>query len=228
MVTPIEGTPAELAVTTKRAVIIGPGDAQKFSPEMVRRSVEQGLRSSCTAPLLRHNRVIGVMTIASKREAVFTPDDGELIGASQLFKRILKQVETVAPTDSTVLIRGETGTGKELIARAIHSLSGRNERTLVKINCAAIPEALLESELFGHEKGAFTGAVTKKLGKFDLADGGTIFLDEIGDMSPPTQAKLLRVIQEHEFIPVGGNQTTKVDVRLIAASNRDLFLEVRE
>jgi formate hydrogenlyase transcriptional activator len=270
MLIPIEGTPAELAVATKRAVIIGPGDAQKYSSEMVRRSVEQGLRSSCTAPLLRHNRVIGVMTIASKREAVFTPDDGELflqiagqiaiavenalayreidalknklaseklyledeirtehnfeelIGASQSFKRILKQIETVAPTDSTVLIRGETGTGKELIARAIHSLSGRNERTLVKINCAAIPTGLLESELFGHEKGAFTGAIAQRVGRFELAHKGTLFLDEVGDIPFELQPKLLRVLQEQEFERLGSARTQKVDVRLIAATNADL------
>jgi formate hydrogenlyase transcriptional activator len=270
MVTPIEGTPAELAVTTKRAVIIGPGDAQKYSSEMVRRSVEHGLRSSCTAPLLRHNRVIGVMTIASRREAVFTLDDGELflqiagqiaiavenalayreidalknkltseklyledeirtehnfeelIGASPLFKRILKQVETVAPTDSTVLIRGETGTGKELIARAIHSLSERNERTLVKINCAAIPTGLLESELFGHEKGAFTGAIAQRVGRFELANKGTLLLDEVGDIPFELQPKLLRVLQEQEFERLGSARTQKVDVRLIAATNADL------
>jgi formate hydrogenlyase transcriptional activator len=135
---------------------------------------------------------------------------------------VLKQVEVVAPTDSTVLILGETGTGKELIARAIHNLSGRQERTFVKINCAAIPSGLLESELFGHERGAFTGAIAQKIGRFELADGGTLFLDEIGDISLDLQSKLLRVLQEQEFERLGSTKTTKVNVRLVAATNRDL------
>jgi formate hydrogenlyase transcriptional activator len=146
----------------------------------------------------------------------------ELIGESQTFRRILKQVETVAPTDSTVLICGETGTGKELIARAIHDLSARRERTLVKINCAAIPTGLLESELFGHEKGAFTGAISQRIGRFELANRGTLFLDEVGDIPPELQPKLLRVLQEQEFERLGSTRTQKVDVRLIAATNCDL------
>jgi len=146
----------------------------------------------------------------------------ELIGESQIFKRILKQVETVAPTDSTVLICGETGTGKELIARAIHDLSQRRERTLVKINCAAIPTGLLESEIFGHEKGAFTGAISQRAGRFELANRGTLFLDEVGDIPLELQPKLLRVLQEQEFERLGSTRTQKVDVRLIAATNCDL------
>lgn len=146
----------------------------------------------------------------------------EVIGSSSSLKNVLKHVERVAPTDSTVLITGETGTGKELIARAIHNLSPRKERPLVKVNCAAIPAGLIESELFGHEKGAFTGALTRKIGRFELADKGTIFLDEIGDLPLDLQSKLLRVLQEGEFERVGSSQTHKVNVRVIAATNRDL------
>ncbi|WP_447601142.1 sigma 54-interacting transcriptional regulator [Nitrospira sp. Nam80] len=146
----------------------------------------------------------------------------ELIGSSTSLKRILKNVERVAPTDSSVLITGETGTGKELIARAIHNLSPRKGKPLVKVNCAAIPSGLIESELFGHEKGAFTGALTKKMGRFEVADGGTIFLDEIGELPLDLQSKLLRVLQDGEFERVGGTQTFKINVRVIAATNRDL------
>ena len=147
---------------------------------------------------------------------------GELIGQSRCFKEVLRQVEKVASTHATVLILGETGTGKELIARAIHSLSNRSRRPLVKVNCAALPINLIESELFGHEKGAFTGALSKKKGRFELADGGTIFLDEIGDLPLELQVKLLRVLQEGEFERVGNPNTLKVDVRVIAATNRSL------
>jgi PAS domain S-box-containing protein len=152
----------------------------------------------------------------------------EIIGESVELKRILKQVETVAPTDSTVLIEGETGTGKELIARAIHNLSSRRERTFVKINCAAIPMGLLEAELFGHEKGAFTGAIAQRVGRFELANRGTVFLDEIGEIPLELQAKLLRVLQEQEFERLGSTRTLRVDVRVIAASNRDLAKMVSE
>ena len=152
----------------------------------------------------------------------------EIIGDSKILKEILSKVETVSPTDSTVLIRGDTGTGKERIARAIHNLSPRNERALIKVNCPAIPSGLIESELFGHEKGAFTGALTKKIGKFELADGGSIFLDELGDLPLDAQAKLLRVLQEREFERVGGSETMDVDVRVIAATNRDLETAVKE
>jgi len=146
----------------------------------------------------------------------------EIVGESPSLKHALREVETVAPTESTVLIRGETGTGKELIARAIHDLSPRRERTLVKINCAAIPTGLLESELFGHERGAFTGAIAQKVGRFELADGGTLFLDEVGDIPLELQPKLLRVLQEHEFERLGATRTKRVDVRVVAATNRSL------
>jgi formate hydrogenlyase transcriptional activator len=152
----------------------------------------------------------------------------EIIGSSAAIKHVLRQVEIVAPADSTVLIQGETGTGKELIARAIHNLSTRKDRTFVKLNCAAIPDTLLESELFGHEKGAFTGAVARKVGRFELADGGTLFLDEIGDIPLELQPKLLRVLQEQEFERLGSVRTTRVNVRLVAATNRDLARMVAE
>lgn len=146
----------------------------------------------------------------------------DIIGDSPALARVLAQVSVVAPTDSTVLILGETGTGKELIARAVHRLSGRRDRTFVKLNCAAIPTGLLESELFGHERGAFTGAIAQKLGRFELANGGTIFLDEVGEIPLELQSKLLRVLQEQEFERLGSTRTIKVNVRLIAATNRDL------
>lgn len=152
----------------------------------------------------------------------------EIIGRSATIQNVLASVRRVAATDASVLIRGETGTGKELIARAIHSASKRRDKPLIKINCAALPEGLVESELFGHEKGAFTGAIAKRLGRFELADGGTIFLDEIGEIPLDVQAKLLRVLQEREFDRVGGKTPIKVDVRVIAATNRDLQKAVSE
>jgi formate hydrogenlyase transcriptional activator len=153
---------------------------------------------------------------------------GEIVGGSEVLRRVLNEVETVASTGATVLIRGETGTGKELIARAVHELSPRRERTFVKLNCAAIPTGLLESELFGHEKGAFTGAISQKVGRFELAHKGTLFLDEIGDIPSELQPKLLRVLQEQEFERLGGTKTTKVDVRLVAATNCDLAAMVAD
>jgi formate hydrogenlyase transcriptional activator len=146
----------------------------------------------------------------------------EIVGDSAPLKHVLTQLEIVAPTDSTVLIQGETGTGKELIARAIHNLSSRRSRTFVKLNCAAIPTGLLESELFGHERGAFTGAIAQKIGRFELANGGTLFLDEVGDIPLELQSKFLRVLQEQEFERLGSNRTIRVDIRLVAATNRDL------
>ena len=149
-----------------------------------------------------------------------------ITGESPSIKTLKQQITIVAPTDAWVLITGENGTGKELVARTIHQMSNRTEYPLVEVNCAAIPEELIESELFGHEKGAFTGAKSKKRGKFELADGGTIFLDEIGDMSLKTQAKILRILQEQNFERVGGTRTLKVDVRVIAASNKNLEEEI--
>jgi formate hydrogenlyase transcriptional activator len=147
---------------------------------------------------------------------------GDIVGESPSLRAILKKVETVAPTDSTVLVYGETGTGKELIARAVHELSPRKGRTFVKLNCAAIPTGLLESELFGHEKGAFTGAISQKIGRFELAHQGTLFLDEVGDIPLELQPKLLRVLQEQEFERLGSTRTIRVNVRLVGATNRDL------
>jgi formate hydrogenlyase transcriptional activator len=146
-----------------------------------------------------------------------------IIGNSAALESVLEQVEQVAPMDSTVLIEGETGTGKELIAHAIHNASQRVGRAFIKLNCAAIPLDLLESELFGHEKGAFTGAITQKIGRFEMADKGTLFLDEVGDIPPALQPKLLRVLQEQEFERLGSGRTHKVDVRLVAATNRSLM-----
>ena len=151
----------------------------------------------------------------------------EILGESQHVKAVLRHIEQVAPTDSTVLIRGDTGTGKELIARAIHNLSPRKDQPLVRVNCGAIPANLVESELFGHEKGSFTGALQRRIGRFELADGGTIFLDEVGELPLDAQVKLLRVLQEREFERVGSGRPTRVNVRVIAATNRDLHAAVK-
>ena len=146
----------------------------------------------------------------------------DIVGKSAALRKVLDQIAIVAPTDSTALLHGETGTGKELVARAIHSLSPRKDRTFVRLNCSAIPSGLVESELFGHEKGAFTGALMQKKGRFEVADQGTLFLDEIGDISLELQPKLLRALQEHEFERLGSTKTIHVNVRLIAATHRDL------
>ena len=163
-----------------------------------------------------------------REEIKQTKNFDEIVTQSKAFQKVLRSVEQVAPTNTTVLILGESGTGKELLARAVHNLSSRKNKPLVKINCAALPATLIESELFGHEKGAFTGATAQKIGRFELADGGTIFLDEIGEMPLDLQAKLLRVLQEGEFERVGSTKTLKVNVRVIAATNRDLEIESEE
>src|SRR5882757_2576439 len=165
-------------------------------------------------------------TVALREEIVRSAMFEEIVGSSEALRRVLEQVSRVAPTDSTVLIQGETGTGKELIARAIHNRSKRVNRAFIRVNCAAIPASLIASELFGHEKGSFTGALQRRLGRFESADGGTIFLDEVGEIPPETQVALLRVLQEHEFERVGGSQTVRVDVRVLAATNRDLGASV--
>ncbi|HYL10860.1 MAG TPA: sigma 54-interacting transcriptional regulator [Candidatus Acidoferrales bacterium] len=251
-------------------------ELESFDSEVVRLLLAEGVRTMCCVPLVARDRVIGVLSLSSLRDAAFSQEDvdllrrvagqvaiavenalafkeiaelknrladeklyledeirselnfEEIVGASSSLKQILKQAETVAPTDSTVLILGETGTGKELIARAIHNLSHRRDRTFVKINCAAIPTGLLESELFGHERGAFTGAIAQKLGRFELADKGTLFLDEVGDIPLELQPKLLRVLQEQEFERLGGTRTIHADVRIVAATNRDLSALVDE
>jgi PAS domain S-box-containing protein len=166
--------------------------------------------------------------ISLQQELQLDDKFGEIVGQSDAIKYVLFKVTQVAPTNTTVLITGETGTGKELVARAIHGASTRKNKPLIKVNCGALSPTLIESELFGHEKGAFTGAIARKQGRFELANGGTIFLDEIGELPPELQVKLLRVIQENEFERIGGSKTIKVDVRIIAATNRNLTAEVEK
>jgi PAS domain S-box-containing protein len=191
-----------------------------------RKRAEQGLRNALAEVEKLKNR-LQEENIYLQDEIKVTHNFEEFITRSQNVKQVLHKVEQVAPTDATVLILGESGTGKELLARAIHHLSHRSDRALVKVNCAALPEPLIESELFGHEKGAFTGATARKSGRFELADGGTIFLDEIGDLPVELQVKLLRVLQEGEFERLGSSNTLKVDVRVIAATNRNLEDAIR-
>src|SRR5438094_3161234 len=179
-----------------------------FDDEDLLNAIQQGIARDHRAP--------------KRREDLATHKFGAIVGTSTALQNVLNQVEVVAPTESTVLLLGETGTGKELIARAILNVSSRSNRPFVKLNCAAIPSGLLGSELFGHEKGAFTGAVAQKIGRFELAHGGTLFLDEVGDIPLELQPKLLRVLQEQEFERLGSTRTIRVDVRLIAATNRDL------
>ncbi len=267
---PLEEAPAGLALTARQPVLLTRQDVEQLGSEFAQRVLGEGFQSGCFLPLIAHGRPLGVLVVASGREAVFPKPDAELlypvanqiaiavenalgftqivdlanklteeklyleeeirtdhdfeeiIGSSTALKRVLREVETVAATDVTVLICGETGTGKELIARALHTLSTRRERTLVKVNCGAIPTGLLESEMFGHEKGAFTGAIERRIGRFELAHHGTIFLDEVEDIPLELQPKLLRVLQEHEFERLGSSRTVKVDVRVVAATNINL------
>jgi two-component system, NtrC family, response regulator HydG len=190
-----------------------------FPPEVLRARVEKAVE------IARERR--GARTARARAEAL-EEDLGRahdlhgLVGSSEPMRRVLEQVRKVAPTDATVLVLGESGTGKELVARAVHDGSPRREKPFVTISCAAVPEGLLESELFGHEKGAFTGAIRRKLGRFELAHEGTLFLDEIGEIPPSVQVKLLRVLQERKFERVGGEETVEVDVRVVSATNRDL------
>jgi DNA-binding NtrC family response regulator len=195
------------------------------------RAVRAGAANFLTKPFDDEellNTIRQCITCYSADETWSDQNVGNMVGESQGFQAVLRTVHVVAPTDAAVLIQGETGTGKELVARAIHDLSKRSERRFTMVNCAAIPATLLESEMFGHEKGAFTGAIAQKIGRFELAHQGTLFLDEIGEIPLELQPKLLRVLQEQEFERVGGNRTIHVDVRIIAATNRNLSQMVDE
>lgn len=195
-----------------------------FPPDLLRSKVQRALemkeQRKTTARLVRENEML--------RDDARLQDAIAIVGESDLMNTVFQRIRKIAPTDSTVHIHGESGTGKELVARAIHENSSRANGPFIKVNCSALAESLLESELFGHEKGSFTGAAKQKLGRFELADGGTIFLDEIGDVSPTIQLKLLRVLQERQFERVGGEETVSVNVRIITATNRDLKKEVAE
>ncbi|MFB1483344.1 sigma-54-dependent transcriptional regulator [Corallococcus sp. RDP092CA] len=193
-----------------------------FPPEVLRAKVDKGLELSATR---RQVERLTARTDAHDADAALTHRD--LVGDSEPMQKLLAQVRKVAASDATVLVRGESGTGKELVARMIHQRSPRKDGPFVVVHCAALAETLLESELFGHERGAFTGAVKRKLGRFELADGGTLFLDEIGEIPASVQTKLLRVLQEKELQRVGGEETLKVDVRVVSATHRDLQAEVK-
>src|SRR2546425_11412475 len=201
--------------------------ASRAAAELERLKAEEALQTALTEVETLRNRLHAENVYLQeeiRREHNFV----EMVGSSRALLAVLRKVEQVAPTDSTVLIAGETGTGKELVARAIHARSARRDRPLVKVNCGAISAGLVESELFGHVKGAFTGAITARTGRFELANGGTLFLDEVSELPLETQVKLLRVLQEHEFEPLGSSRTLQVNVRIIAASNRDLEKAVQE
>ncbi len=199
--------------------------AARAGAELERMKAEAELREAM-AEVERLKNQLHAENVYLQEEILRENNFEEIIGTSPALLAVLRQLERVAPTDATVLILGETGTGKELLARAIHNLSARRERPLIKVNCGAISAGLVESELFGHVKGAFTGALDKRVGRFELADGGTLFLDEVGELPLETQVKLLRVLQEGEFEPVGSSKTLTVDVRIIAATNRNLETEI--
>jgi transcriptional regulator with GAF, ATPase, and Fis domain len=201
--------------------------AEVFAGGLLRCEHERALRATLAEVTTLRERLAAENEYL--RESMFAAEGFEdIVGESSALRSVLFQAEQVAHTDATVLLLGETGTGKELIAKAIHAKSARRDRALVKLNCAALPPTLIESELFGHEKGAFTGAAARKLGRFELADRSTLFLDEVGELPLALQAKLLRVLQEGEFERVGSAATHKIDVRIIAASNRDLAAAARE
>ncbi len=205
--------------TAVEAMKLGAFDflTKPFAPEVVRLKVDRALELRATRRARARMEAVSEYLRAETERGY-----GELIGDSPAMRRVFATLDKVAPTDSAVLITGESGTGKELVARAIHTRSRRASGPFIKVNCGALPDTLLESELYGHERGAFTGAVKRKLGRFELADGGTLFLDEIGDVTPAMQLKLLRVLQEKEIERVGGEQTLKVDVRVVSATHHDL------
>ncbi len=273
---PIDDTLAGHVFRTREGRCYTMEETRALAPSTAEVLIREGLTSLCCMPLVSHDKVLGVLSVASRQPNFFAADDvpffsqvagqiaialdnalsykqieelnarlaeekvyledeirtenrfEEIIGQSRALKAILKQIEIVAPTGSTVLIFGETGTGKELLARAIHDLSPRKQGTFVKLNCAAIPTGLLESEMFGHERGAFTGAIAQRIGRFELADRGTMFLDEVGEIPLELQSKLLRVLQEREFERLGSSRTIRTDARLVAATNRDLTAMVDE
>jgi formate hydrogenlyase transcriptional activator len=271
----LQGSPAGVVYTSREPLLITHLEQDAFPSDVTDRLLEEGVRSICLAPLVRHGRALGVLSIGRAAGAPFIPADlnlltevadqvaiaienalafeqieelntrlakekqfleeelrgegysNELVGNSDLLSEVMRQVQTVAATYATVLIIGETGTGKELVARAVHRLSGRRDGPFVKLNCAAIPATLLESELFGHAKGAFTGAVSRQAGRVEMADGGTLFLDEIGELPLELQPKLLRVLQDRQFERLGESKTVNVNLRLVAATNRNLAEMVR-
>jgi formate hydrogenlyase transcriptional activator len=269
-------SPAGSVYRSAQPLLVNKLQRDRFPSDVTERMLAEGVKSVCLAPLVSHNRILGVLSIGRSEESAFSQGDLEvlvavanqvsiaienalafeqiaelnrrlvtenvyldeevrasagfenIVGESPALKHALKQVQIAAPTDTTVLVTGETGTGKELIARAIHDLSARNKAAFIKLNCSAIPTGLLESELFGHEKGAFTGALAHKIGRLELAHRGTLFLDEVGDLPLELQPKLLRVLQDGEFERLGGNRTIRTDMRLVAATHRDLVQMVAD
>jgi DNA-binding NtrC family response regulator len=223
-----EGERAQILMMTAHATVESAIEAMKLGAlDYLQKPFEVDELLVVVRRALDHQRLrTEYRYLRSERDEQF--DHYGIVGRSKVMEGIIERAERVAQTKSTVLITGETGTGKELVARAIHDRSAQRDMPLIKVNCAAIPESLLESELFGHVRGAFTGATTTKKGKFALADGGTIFLDEIGTMNPALQSKLLRVLQEREFEPLGSERSERVDLRVIAATNRDLRQMVAE